>query len=69
MEYSAVVIVTQCRGERARDLLPEHHSLYVDQVWPIDNLWGFDGANKLIYSVAFQETYDLGLEKMLLAHS
>lgn len=66
MEYSAVVIVTQCRGERARDLLPEHQSLYVDKVWPIVNLWGFDGANKSIYSVAFQETYDLGLEKMLL---
>lgn len=61
-----MVIVTQCRGERARDLLPEHQSLYVDKVWPIVNLWGFDGANKFIYSVAFQETYDLGLEKMLL---
>lgn len=69
MEYLAVVIVTQCRGERARDLLPEHQSLYVDKVWPIVNLWGFDGANKLIYSAVFQETYDLGLEKMLLAHS
>lgn len=69
MEYSAVVIVKQCRGERARDLLSEHKSLYLDKVWPIVNLWGFDGAKKLIYSVAFQKTYDLGLEKMFLAHS
>lgn len=53
IEYSAVVIVTQCRGERARDLLPEHQSLYVDKAWPIINLWGLDGANKLIYSLMF----------------